>query len=107
MVDSDNPVLPYTGQDSKELLGIVKNVIAKEMDLDPSDINPGSLLRDDLDINSLDATNILMTLEQRFQLEADLEDFLEMRTVEDVQHLINQHLVASSTSSGRYISRGG
>ena len=40
-------------------------VIAKEMGLKSNDLNPEMDLRDDLDIVSLDAMNIIMTLEDK------------------------------------------
>ena len=69
---------------SSEIEQALREAIAKEMELAPEAIDLDASLRDDLDINSLDATNILMVLEDRFQVEADLETFFEMQTVRDV-----------------------
>ena len=69
---------------SSEIEQALREAIAKEMELAPEAIDLDASLRDDLDINSLDATNILMVLEDRFQVEADLETFFEMQTARDV-----------------------
>ena len=69
---------------SSEIEQALREAIAKEMELAPEAIDLDASLRDDLDINSLDATNILMVLEDRFQVEADLETFFEMQTVRDI-----------------------
>ena len=62
--------------------------IAKEMGLKSSDLNAEMNLRDDLDIISLDAMNIIMALEDEFKIEADIETILEMQKVSDiVDHL--------------------
>ncbi len=62
--------------------------IAKEMGLKSSDLNAEMNLRDDLDIVSLDAMNIIMALEDEFKIEADIETILEMQKVSDiVDHL--------------------
>ena len=62
--------------------------IAKEMALKSSDLNAEMNLRDDLDIISLDAMNIIMALEDEFKIEADIETILEMQKVSDiVDHL--------------------
>ena len=58
--------------------------IAKEMGLNYSDINSDMNLRDDLDIVSLDAMNIIMSLEDEFEIEADIETVLEMQKVSDI-----------------------
>ena len=62
--------------------------IAKEMGLKAGDLNEEMKLRDDLDIVSLDAMNIIMALEDEFNVEADIETVLEMQKVADiVDHL--------------------
>lgn len=62
--------------------------IANEMSLKTDDLNPEMNLRDDLDIVSLDALNIIMALEDEFKIEADIETAMEMQKVSDiVDHL--------------------
>ena len=62
--------------------------IAKEMGLQSSEINIEMNLRDDLDIVSLDAMNIIIALEDEFKIEADIETILEIQKVSDlVDHL--------------------
>ena len=62
--------------------------IAKEMGLKSSDLNAEMNLRDDLDIVSLDAMNIIMALEDEFKIEVDIETIFEMQKVSDiVDHL--------------------
>ena len=46
--------------------------IAKEMGLKAGDLNEDMKLRDDLDIVSLDAMNIIMALEDEFNVEAEI-----------------------------------
>jgi|TARA_B110000037_G_C16826056_1_gene385712 acyl carrier protein len=58
--------------------------IAEEMGLKSNDLNTEMNLRDDLDIVSLDAMNIIMALEDEFKIEADIETVLEMQKVSDI-----------------------
>jgi len=58
--------------------------ISKEMGLNSSELNTDMNLRDDLDIVSLDAMNIIMSLEDEFEIEADIETVLEMQKVSDI-----------------------
>ena len=58
--------------------------IAKEMGLNSSELDSDMNLRDDLDIVSLDAMNIIMSLEDEFEIEADIETVLEMQKVSDI-----------------------
>ena len=58
--------------------------IAVEVGLKSNDLNTEMNLRDDLDIVSLDAMNIIMALEDEFKIEADIETVLEMQKVSDI-----------------------
>ena len=58
--------------------------IALEMGLKSNDLNTEMNLRDDLDIVSLDAMNIIMALEDEFKIEADIETVLEMQKISDI-----------------------
>ncbi len=76
--------------------------IAKEMGLKSSDLNAEMNLRDDLDIVSLDAMNIIMALEDEFKIEADIETILEMQKVSDiVDHLSERINVLKRLSSAK------
>ena len=60
--------------------------IARELDLLLEEVKLDSNLRDDLDLTSLDAMNVIMALEDEFGQEADIEQILELQTV---QQLVN------------------
>mgnify|MGYP001222013515 FL=1 len=64
--------------------------IARELDLPVEEVKLNSNLRDDLDLTSLDAMNVIMTLEDEFGQEADIEQILELKTVQQlVDYLLN------------------
>ena len=58
--------------------------IARELDLPPEEVKLDSNLRDDLDLTSLDAMNVIMALEDEFGQEADIEQILELQTVQQL-----------------------
>ena len=58
--------------------------IARELDLPPGEVKLDSNLRDDLDLTSLDAMNVIMALEDEFGQEADIEQILELQTVQQL-----------------------
>ena len=66
--------------------------IAVEMGLKSNDLNTEMNLRDDLDIVSLDAMNIIMALEDEFKIEADIETVLEMQKVSDIIDHLEIHI---------------
>ena len=58
--------------------------IARELDLPLEEVKLDSNLRDDLDLTSLDAMNVMMALEDEFGQEADIEQILELKTVQQL-----------------------
>ena len=58
--------------------------IARELDLPLEEVKLDSTLRDDLDLTSLDAMNVIMALEDEFGQEADIEQILELQTVQQL-----------------------
>ena len=58
--------------------------IARELDLPVEEVKLDSNLRDDLDLTSLDAMNVIMALEDEFGQEADIEQILELQTVQQL-----------------------
>ena len=58
--------------------------IARELDLPLEEVRLDSNLRDDLDLTSLDAMNVIMALEDEFGQEADIEQILELQTVQQL-----------------------
>ena len=58
--------------------------IARELNLPLEEVQLYSNLRDDLDLTSLDAMNVIMALEDEFGQEADIEQILELQTVQQL-----------------------
>ena len=58
--------------------------IARELDLSLEEVKLDSNLRDDLDLTSLDAMNVIMALEDEFGQEADIAQILELQTVQQL-----------------------
>ena len=70
----------------EKIRGVCLKTIAQELDLPLEEVKLDSNLRDDLDLTSLDAMNVIMALEDEFGQEADIEQILELQTV---QQLVN------------------
>ena len=58
--------------------------IAQDLDLPLEEVQLYSNLRDDLDLTSLDAMNVIMALEDELGQEADIEEILELQTVQQL-----------------------
>lgn len=59
-------------------------VLAKQLRMDPSEINENSNIMEDLGADSLDLVEILMTLESEMGIVISDEDALTLKTVGDV-----------------------
>ena len=74
----------------EKIRDVCLETIARELDLPLGDVKLDSNLRDDLDLTSLDAMNVIMALEDEFGQEADIEQILEFQTVQQlVDYLLN------------------
>ena len=74
----------------EKIRDVCLETIARELDLPLEDVQLDSNLRDDLDLTSLDAMNVIMALEDEFGQEADIEQILGLQTVRQlVDYLLN------------------
>lgn len=70
----------------------IKNVIAEQVDIEVEKIEISSTFEEDLGIDSLDIFEIVMELEEEFELEIPTEDLENMKKVEDLVNYINTKL---------------
>ncbi|WP_201456888.1 acyl carrier protein [Chlamydia sp. 17-3921] len=62
----------------------VKAIIVEQLGVDPSEVTESSSFIEDLNADSLDLTELIMTLEEKFDFEISEEDAEKLRTVGDV-----------------------
>jgi len=67
-------------------------IIAEKFDVDPVEIVPEASLIDDLGADSLDLVELIMTIEEEFDMEIPDDDTKNMVTVKDAVAYINDHL---------------
>ncbi len=56
----------------------------EQFELDPADINMSSRLREDLDIDSIDAVNLMIELKSLTAKKIALENFHQVKTISDL-----------------------
>lgn len=66
----------------------VKGIIVDQLSVDESEVTLGSSLRDDLDADSLDLVEIVMILEEAFDIQISDEDGDKMKTVADAVKIV-------------------
>lgn len=73
-----------------EIFEKVRKITAEQLDVDESEINQGTSFTDDLDADSLDIVELMMSLEEEFDLEISEEDAEKIVTVGDVVAYISE-----------------
>lgn len=69
----------------------VAAILAEQLDAEEDAITLDTSLVDDLGADSLDVVDLVMTLEDEFDMEIHDEDITEVRTVGDVVKYLEEH----------------
>ena len=76
----------------EDILAKLKEIIASIMKIDVSGITEASCLKEDLKADSLDKINMLMALEEAYDIEMDEDEALAFKTVGDVVEYLAKEL---------------
>jgi acyl carrier protein len=69
----------------------VKQLISEQLGVDESEVTPKASFVDDLGADSLDQVELVMALEEAFDLEISDADAEAIRTVQDASDYIEKH----------------
>jgi acyl carrier protein len=67
-------------------------ILIEMFELEPADVTADAKLYDDLDLDSIDAVDLLVRLREFTGRKVDSEDFKDIRTVNDVTNVIEKFL---------------
>lgn len=70
-------------------------ILVSQFEVDPARITPEARLRDDLDLDSLDAADLLIAIEKRFGIRLDDQAVRKLATVGEVHHYVRELVSAS------------
>ncbi len=73
------------------LIDEVKEVVAEQLNVDPSEIKEDSKFAEDLGADSLDVVELVMALEEKFDIEIPDSDAEGIVTVADAVKYIEEH----------------
>ena len=74
-------------------LNKIKEVVAEQLGVDVSELAPETSLKDDLNADSLDLFQIIMSLEEEFGIEIPTEDTENIGTIGDIEKYLNDRKV--------------
>ena len=72
----------------EDVLGRINDVLAGEFEIDRAKLVPEARLFEDLDLDSIDAVDLVVRLQQQTSLKVRAEDFKSIRTLGDVANVI-------------------
>lgn len=79
-------------QSKDQILRWVVDTLKSEFQLDEEDLRPGAHLIDDLDLDSIDAVDLAVSVEQDFGVSLTEGELKSIQTVQDVVELIHGRL---------------
>ena len=74
------------------MLERIKEIVSENLGVDSAQITEGSSFKDDLGADSLDLFEMVMALEDEYEIEIPTEDLEQIATVGDVINYINEHI---------------
>ena len=72
----------------------VKEIIAKELEVEPKDLSADKKFIEDLGADSLDIVELVMALEEEFGIDIPDEDADKLKTVGDAMEYLKSHATA-------------
>ncbi len=78
-------------QSKDDIFERVATILRDSFGFEPSEILPSSHLIDDLDLDSIDAIDLAVGLEQEIGLDVSEDDLRQLRVVGDIVDLVYRH----------------
>jgi acyl carrier protein len=78
----------------EEIFAKVKTIVADQLSVDAGDVKPEANFANDLSADSLDVVELVMALEEEFEIEIPDEAAEEIKTVQDAVDFIGGKVAA-------------
>lgn len=72
----------------------IRTIVAEQLGVDLGEITGDASILDDLGADSLDVVELVMAIEEAFDIEVPDEDVEAMRTIGDMERYVMQHAAA-------------
>ncbi len=77
----------------------VKFILSSDFEIPTEDLTPASRLHEDLGLDSLDAIDMLVYLEEDLKIKVDSKKFITVRTLGDVYQVVEAVIAEAGASS--------
>ena len=82
-----------------EIMNRIKQILVEEFEVDPARLQPHATLRESLGLDSLDAVDLVVSIERKFGCRIQEDSLKEMRTLGDISRYVEQY-VATAGAKG-------
>lgn len=79
-------------ESKEEIFAELKFILTDVFEIDENEVTPDASLYDDLDIDSIDAVDLIIQLQEKTGKKIEAEEFHSVRTVQDVVDVIETML---------------
>lgn len=76
----------------EEIVSILNGILEVDFEIDPSLLKPDALLREDLDLDSLDAVDLIVAIEKRFGFRVNEGEARSIITLSHIYESIERHI---------------
>jgi len=83
--------MPSVMETVKRIVEKVKQIIKEQLGVEEDEITPSASFVDDLGADSLDTVELVMAIEEAFDIEIPDNDAEKMRTVQDLIDYVEKH----------------
>lgn len=73
------------------VLDQIKKILVETMDIEEEKVTLDAKLKDDLNLDSLDSVELIMSAEEEFGIEIPDEDVMNFKKVNDIVNYIEEH----------------
>ncbi len=70
----------------------IRSMVAEQLGVEPAEVTKDASIFDDLGADSLDVVELVMLLEEAFDIEVPDDAVEEMRTIGDIQRFVESHV---------------
>jgi acyl carrier protein len=72
----------------KKIIAAVNQLLEQEFEIDPDLLKPEALLKEDLDLDSLDAVDMIVAIDHEFGIRIQEEEAKNLRSLKDIYDII-------------------
>ncbi len=84
----------------QDIFQTLKDTLVEQFELDPAAITPEARLSEDLDLDSIDAVDVIIKVQELTGCKVSPGDFKQVRTVGDVERVIERFVAMHGAPVG-------